>query len=83
MNDLQGFGQGLVAIVGAIIGVSILSVILSRRSSTTALVQTTGSTLSNVIAAAVSPANAATNGNNGQNAFSLPSLPLQPLFQEV
>lgn len=59
------------AIFSAIIGLAILSVIVSRRSQAPQVIQASASALSNVIRAAVDPvATAATNGNLGNNTWS-------------
>jgi hypothetical protein len=73
--NVSDFGQGLATIVGLVITVAIVSVIVARKSSAPALVQSSGTTLAKVISAAVAPAgNAANNGNNGSNTFTTPTI---------
>jgi PRD1 phage membrane DNA delivery len=48
-------GKGLLAIVGAIIGLAILSVILSKNAQTPALLQSGAGALARIISAAVTP----------------------------
>lgn len=56
MADAPSSGLGaLVAIFTAIIGVSMVAVILSQRSQTASVLQALGSALSSTIGAAVSP----------------------------
>lgn len=62
------------AVVSAILGLAMLSVIVSRRSQTPQVISAAGSTLANVISAAVSPAStAATNGNPLLGSWATPS----------
>lgn len=66
----------LLAVVGGIITVAIVSVLVSRNSQTSEALGAAGGFLSRVISAAVSPvATAATNGNPSNNAFGMPALP--------
>lgn len=65
----------ILAIVGAIITVAIISVIVSPRSQAPQVLAAGGSFLSRVISAAVDPsATAPTNGNPRLNAFSTPNI---------
>lgn len=58
-------------IFSAIIGLAILSVIISKRSQAPQVIQASATALSTVINAAVNPvATAATNGNLGNNTWS-------------
>lgn len=52
---MQGFGNTITAILGAIITLAIISVIVSKRSDSAGLVQSVGTSLSKVIAAATTP----------------------------
>lgn len=64
----------ITTIVGAIIGLAILSVIVSKRSQAPDVIQASASALSSVISAAVNPiTTAATNGNPALSTFSSPS----------
>lgn len=69
MNKL---GQTLIAIFGAIITLAIISVIISRKSRAPEAIQAIASGMANVVAAAVNPASAQTNGNNAST-FSTPA----------
>jgi PRD1 phage membrane DNA delivery len=61
------------AVVTGIIGLAIVSVIVSRKSQTPQVIGAATSFLSNIVAAAVSPAStAATNGNPLKSTFSNP-----------
>jgi PRD1 phage membrane DNA delivery len=61
------------AVVTGIIGLAIVSVIVSRRSQTPQVIGAAGAFLSNVVAAAVSPAaTAATNGDPLKATFANP-----------
>lgn len=72
----------ITTIVGAIIGLAILSVIVSKRSQAPDVIQASASALSSVISAAVNPVTtAATNSNPGANTFSSPSISLPKLPQ--
>lgn len=71
MNEL---GKAFLTIFGAIVGLAILSVILSPRSQAAQVIQAGSSALSNVVAAAVTPvASPGANGNLGENSFTNPS----------
>lgn len=72
MKDLTA---ALLSIFAAIIGLAILSVIISRQSQAPQVIQAGADALSKVIRAAVNPvASASTNGNLGANAFSMPQI---------
>ena len=63
--------QAILAIVSAIIGLAILSVIISRQSQAPQVITAASGALSRVINAAVNPvATAGTNGNVSANSFS-------------
>jgi len=65
--------EALLAIASAIIGLAILSVIISRQSQTPDVIAAGSNALSKVIRAAVNPvATSATNGNLGANTFASP-----------
>ena len=71
---MNGISNSAVAVISAIIGLALVSVIVSRNAAAPQVVAAAGTALSQVIAAAVNPAgSASTNGNNGLSAFSLPS----------
>lgn len=71
---MKEFGNAALAVVGAIIGLAILSVIVSNKSKAPDVIQAGSSALSAIINAAVSPAStAATNSNPGASTFSTPS----------
>lgn len=71
---MQEASKVFLSIFGAIVGLAILSVIISRNSQAPQVIQAGASALSNVIRAAVDPvATASTNGNPQMNAFSAPS----------
>lgn len=73
--------QAILAVVSAIIGLAILSVIIGRKSQAPQVIQASASALSQVISAAVNPvATASTNGNLGSNAFSAPAHSSAPSF---
>jgi len=59
VDSLGSFGKGALAVMGAIIGLAILSVILSKKSDTPGFIQAVASALSNVIGTAVTPLPAA------------------------
>lgn len=70
MNNIT---QAVLSVVSAVIGLAILSVIISRKSQTPQVLQAASTSLAKVIQAAVSPvATAATNGNLGANTFTTP-----------
>lgn len=73
---MQQIGTALVAVIGSIITLAIISVLVGKGSQTSGVIQASGSALSQVIAAAVSPANS-NNGNLGLNTFSSPLAGLQ------
>lgn len=52
---MEGFGNAITAIIGAVITLAIISVIVSKRSDSAGLVQSVGTSLSKVIAAATTP----------------------------
>lgn len=79
---MRDISAALLAIFSAIIGLSILSVLISRQSQTVQVIQAGSSALSSVIKAAVDPvATASTNGNLGENTFASPGInQVLPLF---
>lgn len=73
MSDI---GNALLAIVGGILTLAIISVIVGRNSKAPAAISATGALLSNVIAATVNPVStAATNGNPALATFTAPQIP--------
>lgn len=61
----------IMTIIGGIIGLAMLSVILGRNAQTTGVINASGSALSNVINAAVSPVTtSSTNGHLGLSSLS-------------
>ena len=56
----------VITVVSSIVGLAMLAVLLSKRADTSAVIQSGGSALSSVIAAAVAPLGA---GNNNGTAF--------------
>jgi len=79
MNDAF---KAIISVATAIIGLTILSVIVSRKSQTPQVISASTDALTRVIRAAVDPvATSATNGNLGANTFSSPvDLPTIPNF---
>lgn len=72
---MDKLSEAWIAIATAIIGLAMVSVIISRRSQAPQVIQASSSALSNVIAAAVNPvATASTNGNLGANTFVTPQM---------
>lgn len=61
--------QAAIAIFGAIITLAIVSVIISRKSRAPEAIQAFSSGIANVVAAAVSPGSALSNGN-GNSAYA-------------
>lgn len=71
---MKDFATVMLSIVGAIIGLAIVSVIVSKKSQAPDVISATANALSTVISAAVSPAaTASTNGNLGASTYSSPS----------
>jgi hypothetical protein len=85
MNDI---GELIMVVLGGIITVAIVSVIVGKKSQAPQAIQSIGSSVANVIAAAVNPVSAAYGyGNGAQTAtspsssgLSLPSLPALSSF---
>jgi len=63
--------ESVVTILTAIVGVAILSVIVSRNSQTSEVLSSAGSAFGNILGVAVSPV---TGGNSFGGGFSLPNL---------
>lgn len=75
MNMLSDVWKELLAIFGGVVTIAIISVIISKKSQTPAVLQAASSALANVVAAAVKPVNTATtNGNLGNNPFTTPNV---------
>jgi len=55
--------SGLLGIIGAIIGVAIIAVLVSKQSNTSAVITTAGQSLSGIIGAAVNPGGGVTGIN--------------------
>lgn len=80
------FSDNLVTIFGAIIGLAIVSVIISRRSRAPETIATISTGLANVVAAAVDPAYTQHNGNNSSafaSAFGTPGSTLPDAWASV
>lgn len=69
MNEI---GPTAISIVTAIAGLAMIAVVVSQRAQTGAVIQASGTALSNVIAAAVSPLGG--SSNNNATAFASPAL---------
>ncbi len=67
MSDVS---KALLTIFGAIIGLAIVSVIISKRSRAPEAIGAISNGLAKVVAAAVAPQNTATNGNLGASTFA-------------
>lgn len=67
MDDI---GKAIVVIVSSIIGLAILSVIVSRNSNTSGVIQSAGTGLSQIIGAAVGPVTGSTHPFGSTSAFS-------------
>ena len=63
MSGLGDIGNAILVIVSGIIGLAILSVIVSRQSNTSGVIQAAGSGLGTVIGAAVAPVSGSTQSN--------------------
>ena len=61
-------GRAVIAVVSSVIGLAILSVILSARANTAGVIQAGGQALSGVLGAATAPV-------TGASVSSLPSVP--------
>jgi hypothetical protein len=71
MEDVEKI---ILAVFGGIITLAIVATFVGKNSKAPAVIQSSGSFLSNIVAAAVNPVNtASTNGNLGINAFSNPA----------
>jgi hypothetical protein len=57
-------GRALVSIVGSIIGLSILSVVLSQRAQTSSVIQAGASGLSSILSAATAPVTGSSSGSS-------------------
>jgi|KBSSwiStaDraftv2_1062776.scaffolds.fasta_scaffold03689_21 hypothetical protein len=75
MSDIS---KTLLAIFGGIIGLAIISVIISKRSRAPEAIGAISNGLAKVVAAAVSPGATATNGDLGASTFSTPNIPNLP-----
>lgn len=71
MNDAV---SAILAIVGGVIGLATVAVILSPKAQTPAVLNSTGSALSNVITAAVSPVTGAVTGTGASGASGVGSI---------
>lgn len=71
---MNGITAAALSILGAVIGLAVVSVLVSKNAQTSSVVTATGTALSGVIGAAVNPVtNASNNGNLGLNATSTPA----------
>jgi cell shape-determining protein MreC len=60
------FGDSIITVITAIIGVAIISVLVSKQANTSGVLQSAGSAFSQVLGAAVNPvSNASGLGNLG------------------
>lgn len=75
MSDLS---KVILTLFGAIITLAIISVIISKRSRAPEAIGAISNGLAKVVAAAVSPASTATNGDLGASTFSTPNIPNLP-----
>lgn len=78
--------DNLMTIFAAIIGLAIVSVIISRRSRAPEAIQSFSTGLANVVAAAVDPKYTQTNGNNNSafsSAFGTPGNTLSDAWASV
>ncbi len=75
MSDVA---KTLLTIFGAVIGLAIISVIISKRSRAPEAIGAISNGLAKVVAAAVAPQNAQPNGNLGTSTFSTPGIMTLP-----
>lgn len=76
MDDLTKI---LTAVFGGVVLIAIAAVIVSRKSQAPQAIQAIGSSIGNVVAAAVNPVSANYGWGNGSSTFSTPALALSPL----
>lgn len=67
---MDEIGKAIVVIASSVIGLAILSVIVSRNSNTSGVIQSAGSGLSAIIGAAVGPVTGSTHPFGGTSPFS-------------
>lgn len=73
---LNNLGSGALAIFGGVVTIAIISVIVGRNSQAPAVIQSASGALSQVIAAAVSPANTnAVNPVSNNQSVTSPAVP--------
>jgi ribosomal protein L18 len=60
---MGGFGQGIVTIALAIVGLAILAVIVSNKANTSQVISSAGNAFSASISAATNPFSGASGGN--------------------
>jgi len=77
MDDL---GKIVMAIFGGIIVIAIVSVVVGRKSQAPAAIQSLGTALSSVVAAAVNPVSAASGFGGGAQVATTPSLSNAPFI---
>lgn len=63
--DGDALATGAIAIVGGVIGLAVISVLVSRQAQTPTVLSAAGSALANVVNAAVSPVTGATASTGG------------------
>lgn len=68
---MGNIGTALIAIIGSVISLAIVSVLVGSNSQTVQVLGASGNALSNVIRAAVSPVQGGT-GNLGASSFTTP-----------
>jgi hypothetical protein len=64
-------GRAIVAIVSSILGLGVLSVILSQRAATSSVISSAGTALSSVIGAAEAPVTGGSSSTIANNVASL------------
>lgn len=71
---MNQFAKVFLSIFAAIIGLATISVLVSRKSRAPEAIGALSNGIARVVAAAVSPASAVTNGDLGTNPFTTPSI---------
>lgn len=71
---MSDFVNAMLAIVAGVLGLAIVSVLVSQKAQTSSVIQASGSALSNVIAAAVNPVTGTgASGSSGVSSVFSPS----------
>lgn len=63
---MDKIGPAIITIVAGVIGLAIVAVIVSQKAQTSTVISSSGSALSSIINAAVSPVSGNTFGSTGQ-----------------